>query len=37
MRIGRVEFDPESGVITQVLGMRSYRNHEEVRTHVSGS
>jgi hypothetical protein len=36
MRIGRVEFDPESGVITQVLGM-SYRNHEEVRTHVSGS
>jgi hypothetical protein len=33
MRIGRVEFDPESGVITQVLG-RSYRDREEARTHV---
>jgi len=33
MRIGWEEFDPESGVITQVLGM-SYRDQEETRTHV---
>ena len=33
MRIGRVEFDPESDVITLVLG-RSYRDHDETRTHV---
>jgi hypothetical protein len=33
MRIGWEECDPESGVITQVLG-RSYRDHEETRTHV---
>ncbi|HET9964064.1 MAG TPA: hypothetical protein VFQ10_01605 [Rubrobacter sp.] len=31
--IGRVVFDPESGVITQVLG-RSYRDYAETRTHV---
>ena len=33
MRISWEECDPESGVITQVLG-RSYRDHEETRTHV---
>ena len=33
MRIDWEECDPESGVITQVLG-RSYRDHEETRTHV---
>jgi hypothetical protein len=33
MRIDREECDLESGVITQVLG-RSYRDHEETRTHV---
>ena len=33
MRIGWEECDPESGVITQVLG-RSYRDHEETRSHV---
>lgn len=33
MRISWEERDPESGVITQVLG-RSYRDHEETRTHV---
>ena len=32
-RIDWEECDPESGVITQVLG-RSYRDHEETRTHV---
>jgi len=31
--IGKEECDPESGVITQVLG-RSYRDHDETRTHV---
>jgi hypothetical protein len=33
MRIDWEECDPESGVITQVLG-RSHRDHEETRTHV---
>ena len=33
MRIGRVEFDPESDVITLVLG-RSYRDHNETGTYV---
>ena len=33
MRIDWEECDPDSGVITQVLG-RSYRDHEETRTHV---
>ena len=33
MRIDWEECNPESGVITQVLG-RSYRDHEETRTHV---
>ena len=33
MRIGWEEYDPKSGVITQVLG-RSYRDHEETRSHV---
>ena len=33
MRISWEECDPESGVITQVLG-RSYRDHDETRTHV---
>jgi hypothetical protein len=33
MRISWEECDPKSGVITQVLG-RSYRDHEETRTHV---
>ena len=33
MRIDREECDPESGMITQVLG-RSYRDHDETRTHV---
>ena len=33
MRIDWEECDPESGVITQVLG-RSYRDHEETRTYV---
>ena len=33
MSIDWEECDPESGVITQVLG-RSYRDHEETRTHV---
>jgi hypothetical protein len=33
MRIGWEECDPESGVITQVPG-RSYRDHEETRSHV---
>ncbi len=33
MRISWEECDPESGMITQVLG-RSYRDHEETRTHV---
>ena len=31
--IGKEECNPESGVITQVLG-RSYRDHDETRTHV---
>ena len=34
MRIDWEECDPESGVVTRVLG-RSYRDHEETRTHVS--
>jgi hypothetical protein len=33
MSIGWEECDPESGVITQVLG-RSYRDHDETRTYV---
>ena len=33
MRISWEECDPESGLITQVLG-RSYLDHEETRTHV---
>jgi hypothetical protein len=33
MLVGWVEFNPESGLITQVRGM-SYRDHEETRTHV---
>ena len=33
MRIDWEECDPDSGVITQVLG-RSYRDHEATRTHV---
>jgi hypothetical protein len=33
MRIDWEECDPESGVITPVLD-RSYRDHEETRTHV---
>jgi hypothetical protein len=32
-RIGWEECDPESGVITQVLG-RSYLDYAETRTHV---
>ena len=32
-RIGWEECDPESGMITQVLG-RSYRDHDETRTHI---
>jgi hypothetical protein len=34
MRIDWEECDPESGAVTRVLG-RSYRDHEETRTHVS--
>ena len=34
MRIDWEKCDPESGVITQVLG-RSYSDHEETRIHVS--
>ena len=33
MRIDWEECDPENGVITRVLG-RSYRDHDESRTHV---
>jgi hypothetical protein len=33
MRIDREECDPESGMITQVLG-RSYHDHDETRTHL---
>jgi len=33
MRIEWQECDPESGVITQVLG-RSYHDHDETRTYV---
>jgi hypothetical protein len=33
MRIGWEECDPESGVITQVLGM-SYLDYAETRSHV---
>jgi hypothetical protein len=33
MRSDWEECDPESGVITQVRG-RSYRDHDETRTHV---
>jgi hypothetical protein len=33
MRIGWEECDPESGVITQVLG-RSYLDYAETRSHV---
>jgi hypothetical protein len=34
MRIDWEECDPESGMITQVLG-RSYLDYAETRTHVS--
>ncbi len=33
MRIGRVGFDPESGLTTQVRGI-NYHDHKEMRTHV---
>jgi hypothetical protein len=33
MRIGWVEFDPESDLITQVRAT-SYRDHEKTRMHV---
>ena len=36
MRISWEECDPESGVITQVLG-RSYRDHEEASPSSSGA
>ena len=34
MRIGRVEFDPEGALMTQVLDRRYREHEEEMKTHT---